>query len=449
MEAVARWAPSTLTIELTPEVGDPELAGHARLIGRAVRFVVPAPLGPEDVHPDVEALVCVLVAGPWSASLRVARPVSPDFADAVRTGPGIAIGPVDPALAPRRPPADGVVALAYSGGPDSTAAYLVLPPDTVACFMRRIVPPGKARPSIYRDDAAMHACAELERRGRQVRVVESDVEHARDPIGFPTTWVTGAGPLLLADRERFNALGWGVILESGYHLGHERSRDWAAWQRQWGAPLAVVGLPMCHAAAGVSQVAAAAIVRASPYADLAQSCIRGTAGVPCGRCWKCFRKTLLDAAHSGAWPADRVVDRLLAPKEVRSGLAESPIKHEDVFAWAMARYRGTHPVLRQVARRTRATELDLDWLTRFYGPAVDTLPEARRADVRRRLEASLRPMSPEEEARVRAWDMGPMLADSVTVAEREALVAMLGRLPSAGRPLPARILRRIRRRLSD
>jgi hypothetical protein len=449
MRISTRWADTTLTVELHPEGGDSLERGRARLTGTLATFRLPVALGPGDLHPDVEALLALLIVQPFCGpSVTVARGVSAAFAAAVGASLRKTVAPIDPSLAPRERPTDGRVGLAYSAGADSTAALAVLPPDTVLFFLRRVDPPGPRRRTLYSDAAALHACAELEKRGRQVRVVESDVEYIRDPVGFTADWINGAGAILLADHERIDSLGWGLIAESAYGIGHEHFLDWRDRQGTgWGPVFAAAGLPMCQAVAGVSEVGTASIVRRAPDGDLAQSCIRGAVGAPCRNCWKCFRKSLLDAALAGEWPSPGELDRLFRVPEARGVLAKYPIRHEDVVAWTAGRYRGRHRLMRLLAARTWADRLELDWLTRFYGPSMDLLPERHRAVITANLEGYLDRMTAQDESAMRAWDMHAMLADPATEASRDALIAALQAHGSSDGPRVMALARRIRRRL--
>jgi hypothetical protein len=255
--------------------------------------------------------------------------------------------------------------------------------------------------------------------------------------------------MLLADIDRLGGLAWGVIAESAYQVGHERYRDWAERQGLlWGPLFAAVGLPMCQVTAGVSEVGTSTIVRAT-RPDLVASCQFGPLGAPCGECWKCFRKQLLDAALAGAWPSDEAIEAMLRSPAVKAKLMKSPIKHEDVLAWILARYRGRHPVMLHLAAQTHAHEQDLDWLTRYYGPSIDILPAFLRDGTRTRLDAFLQPMAPQDEAAFRAWDMAPRLADPSTARAHAAVVRALGgRAPSRRRSLAGRVVGSLRRRLS-
>ena len=448
MNFTTRWSGTTVTLAWEPEDGDVLTYGPATLSGRSARFHLPVEVGPADVHPDVEALLALMIVGPFCRTIRMDRGVSRAFADVLATHHHRTVLPVDPAIVGRVAPANGHVGLAFSGGADSSAALALLPDDSVPCFMNRINVPGGTDPTRYSARAALHMVEGLRERGRRVLAVSTDLVHVRNPVGFTTDWVNAAPLLLLADAEHLDAVAWGLIAESAYHTGHERFGEWGDRQYgPWGLPFAAVGLPMCQPVAGVSEVGTARIVRAWEHGDLAQSCQLGDVGAPCRNCWKCFRKLLLDAALSGDWPTDAEVDALLRSDQARRTLAHYPIKHEDVVAWLLRDYPGTHPVLRQIVARTRAATLDLGWLERTYGPAIDTLPETRRTGVRERLAVYLDPMTPEDEAAMRAWDMTAFLADPATVAAHAKLVRMLKAYGPPSRPLHRRILSGIRRRL--
>lgn len=453
MQVSTRWAGTEVTMTLVPEPGDPEASGQIQLAHHEARFRLPVEVQAGDVHPDVEALLGLLMAQPFSTSVNMARGVSPELADAAAAMVGPTIGPVDPALTPRVRPAGGRVGLAYSGGVDSTAALAVLPADTVSCFLNRVDPPREPMPSAYSPAAALHACLELDKQGRRTVVVDSDVEHLRIPVGFTSHFVNAAGAILLAEHERLDSLAWGVIAESAYGIGHERYVDWRSRNaRWWGPTFAAAGLPMCNPVAGVSEVGTAMIVRRAPEGAVAQSCVRGEVDAPCRNCAKCVRKLLLDAAITGAWPDDAGLDALFRTRQASKFLGQQPIKHENVVAWIAGRYTGTNLTMRRLQERTRSGEQDLDWLTRSYGPAIELLPEPHRATISANLGRFLAPMTPADEAAMQAWDMTALLADPETSAASRRLVRGMRALSRGPAKRPAasptrRLLRRLRRLL--
>jgi hypothetical protein len=412
---------ASLTFEPTPE--DPMVRGHASLTGRSMRIKLPVRIGRKDVHPDLEALAVVLVVSPFAGgTLTVNRPVSTAMEVAVARAFKFRIQPVDPELAPRARPTPGTPALAFSGGVDSSAALLVLPDHTVLGFMRRIPLPGGESSTLYREAAALHACASLQVQGRTVHIYETDMEYIRNPVGFPTDWANASGLVLLADHLRLDSISWGLVAESAYRIGHEVYKDWASRRAAWSRIFAAAGLHFNAPVAGVSEVGTTTIVAASPIAGIVQSCIRGGVGAPCGNCWKCFRKSMLDAARSGNWPADEELDRLFAVRDVKRTLAKFPIPHEDVIGWIAGRYPGKHPKMRLLRERAVPQGQTFSWLERWYSPSAELLDARVRDVVEARLDRHMGRMTAEDEAEFQAWDMTAWLADPATRAAAEALV---------------------------
>jgi len=266
MRMKSEWSPDWLILRFDPEEGDPVTRGKTLLSANVARLSLPDAFGPDQLHPDLEALIGLLLVQPFTGrSLVVDRPVSPGFAAAALGAMRRVVGPVDRELAPRPMPGDGRPGLAFSGGADSMAALSVLPATAVPIFLRRIAPDRAAAHSFYSDEAAVHACLHLSaRHGMDVATVESDIEHLRTPIGFPTDWANAVGAVLLADRFNLDSISWGLIAESAYRIGHEEYQDWATRRRAWAAVFEAAGLHFSAPVAGVSEVGTAMIVDASP-----------------------------------------------------------------------------------------------------------------------------------------------------------------------------------------
>jgi hypothetical protein len=414
------------TLRWEPAPDDVLVRERDRLAARSASFELPVALAVDDLHPDIVALLALLAVGPFSMAIQLERGVSPAFSDAARRSGQPPLTPVDPALAPRQAPRGGRVGLAFSAGADSSAALAVLPEGSLACFMDRFDRPEGARGRPYSAGAPRHAVRELASRGLPVIAVRTDIVYAREPIGFLTGGTNASPLLLLADVEGLDAIAWGSIAESTYHIGHEQFFDWGSHhQTGWAPMFAAVDLPRCLPVGGVSEVGTSMIVRAWDHGDVVQSCQIGEPGVPCRRCWKCFRKLLLDAALSGHWPTDDEVDGMLRGRHVRAILTQYPIKHENVVAWLLRDYGGSHPVLRHLVDRTRARTLDLDWMTRAYPPSFAAMPARHRDAVEAGVYRHLEPMSLAQQAVMEAWDMTAFLADPATRASHDHLVAML------------------------
>jgi hypothetical protein len=392
-----------LSFVLTPADDDPTERPAARMVAHRAEVVLPEEIPAP--HPDLVALAALLVGGGFvGRTLTVDQPVSAQFAAAVLASSGTEVGPVGD-VAPRTPPAGGRPGLCFSGGVDSTAALSVLPAETELFFLERIPQPGKDWTSMYRKEAALESCRAAREDGWTVHAVQTDVEYLRDPVGFPVDLSNGLPAVLLADARGLDALTWGTIAESAYRLGGAAYDDYgtrAAYTR-FAAIFAAVGLPILNVVAGVSEVGTSLIVLNSPHGSAAQSCMRGGVGAPCRRCWKCFRKSLLDASFTGAWPDDTELDRMFTLKEPRKFLHKVPVKHEDVLTFLTSKYTGSHPLMLALRRRVGGDRVDVDWLTRYYRPSLDLLPEKYRADVEQRLRRYMEPMTPAEEEQFRAW----------------------------------------------
>ena len=331
-----------LRFEILPEDDDrPRVNERVSLARPACRYRLSGDWTLQDVHPDLVALTVYLIVRPFlGPRLKAPRPVSAHFAEQFHTLTGKTIGPVDQALSARTPPADGVPALAFSGGVDSTAALTVMPETTIPIFLSRIGPEGVGAlqrwagrlvrgmhqwqrfghgpgaivralrdrtltaPELYDQDAARYACEQVAEQRCDVHIVHSDLEHVRSPVGFPTDVVNATPALLLADRLKLDSIAFGTIMESAYRTGHAHFQDYA---QRWhyvnlGGLFHAVGLPFNLVVAGVSEVGTCRMIQTAPLGHVAQSCIRGRRSRPYLNCWK---------ASERSWLTERCVVRRL------------------------------------------------------------------------------------------------------------------------------------------
>lgn len=384
--------------------------------------------GEVPIHPDLLAFSALLIYFPWLSSLDLNVGVSASFASAVREVTDLSLA-VDAGLAARVPGPGAVPGLCYSGGADCTAALTVMPQSTRAYFLDRVPPAGESPRGLYDKSAAQHSCAELGRRGREVRTVETDLEYVRERVGFPHDLSNAVPAVLYAEHDNLDAVGWGAVLESTYRLGSKAFRDYrrSAWFASPGKLFEAVGLAVYNPVAGVSEVGTAIICHGSPYGAFAQSCIRGTIGAPCHRCWKCARKVLLDAALTGVWPATAEIEELVRNREPARYLSAEPIKHEGVVAFTVDRYPDPDGSEFVSMLRERLAGYPRDFLAATYPPALDMIPERYRQGTRQALRSFLPEMSEEQQSAVEAWDLRPLLATSERQSATEALRGWLAR----------------------
>lgn len=379
----------------------------ARLLGEECRYVMPDAWRLEDVHPDLLACVALMVAGDFAAKeMTFPRAVSAGFVERISQVYKTRFSPVDSALAPRQAPPDGRIGLCFSGGVDSTAALLLLPADSAIVFLERVSRPGEERPSMYRKEAAVRACDVLKECGRDAVRVPTDMEFTREPVGFMNDGAMSTPLLLLADHLKINSVAYGLILESSYLNKGFRFREYKKtdhWRR-YGGNSAACGLPWHLLTAGLSEVVTSRLVLESPYQHIAQSCIRGGFAAPCMNCWKCFRKSLLEAALVGETVPDALLDQYFEIREASKKLMEVPIKHENVMMYLLQKYRGSHPRMLALRRELRADDVDLTWTERWFTQSRELFAERYAAQTEANMARVVSPMSESDLASVRTWD---------------------------------------------
>ena len=355
----------------------------------------------DDIHPDHLALIAILVARPWmNNTLRLSHPIS-TLMSAAFAANNIEAGPVDESLSPYAPTGVGYMGLAYSGGADSTAALSVLPPTTIPVFLDR---PSSER-SLYVKDMALQSCARLRDIGYRVIVSSCDLEHVRQPIGFPTDLANGAPAIAHASKLNLSSISYGTVFESLYGIGRTKFKNYelTSHKKMWWLLFESAGLPLSFPVGGVSEVGTELICEQSPFKSLARSCIRGTVESPCNRCWKCFRKSTLKQALGLQDHDPEAHAMLLSAREVKIKLSALPISHEDVLLFNFARLDlSKYP---PGFKHRFSFQSDLDYLERWYSPSLAYVHPPFRDGVRARILEYLRIMSSSDEHEVTMWDI--------------------------------------------
>ena len=373
----------------------------------------------EQIHPDHLALVSLLACHPFIGK-RIIFPkkVSKNFFDAHKIVTKYVVEEFDENLDPWIAPEESRVALAFSGGADSTAALALLPKTTVPIFLDRPLPTFKR--SLYDKDAPHIACQKLSEMGYEVMKIESNLEHIRHPIGFPVDVANAAPAILLASHMKFDAVSFGTILESAYRVGHEQYLNYnnRAHFKHWGGLFNAAGLPFLQVVAGVSEVGTAIINSKSKFGNIAHSCMRGKWMNPCKNCWKCFRKLLLDSVINSTQLSIYSIHKLFKIKEAKIYLSNFPIKHENVLAYFTSKYielYGLDPnsddLMALLAKRVRGDILQVNWMEKYFPPMFDLIPEKYKQEVKINLEKFLLPMSEEEQELVFNWNLEEMIND--------------------------------------
>ena len=361
----------------------------------------------DDLHPDLICLSAILLCSPFVGSkLEIPFPISETFFEgANKVFSKYNLDAKTHGVNPIEKNPDGRAGLAFSGGADSSAALSVMPADTVPIFLNRPM----SRKSQYDSSAPLAICSELIESGYEVKIISSDLEKLRNPIGFPTDLSNAVPAILLSKSLNLDSIAFGTVMESAFRIGHEKFVDYgnSAHWRFHGSLFENVGLELSLPIIGVSEVGTSIIVNNSPLGIVSQSCIRGSLGDPCLKCWKCFRKQLL--GYSIGFIESPEMLGMLNSNEVQTRLSSFPISHENVIIFALQRVDlDSHPYLKPIADKLDMS-LNLDYLGSWYSESIEFVPDKYRHYIRDKILSHLPPMTPEGEYSMNSWDMMPHL----------------------------------------
>ena len=422
MEVSFRTSGSSILFSFTKDEADKERIASLRFSMTSEEVNVDIRSGDAgEIHNDLIGLSSILICSPFVGSKLVLNfPVSDYFLDKVNsiiTKYRVVSSSKD-SIMKRERSRDNIPGLAFSGGADSTAALAVMPKTTVPVFLNR---PSRSG-SMYSPEAALSTCEELMECGYHVRIVDSNLEYIRDPVGFPTDLANAIPAILLADQCGLGSISFGTVLESAYGIGHEEYIDYgsgAHW-RLFSNLFSAAGIRLSLPTIGISEVGTAIICRGTSIGKLSQSCIRGETGRPCMFCWKCFRKELLSHSLWGEGDPSSIY-KMLKSNEVQVKLSSYPISHENIIAFSIQRIDlEEHQYLKPLADK-----LDLDqnlgMLKSWFSPSIDFVPDENRNTIRENILKLIEPMSEDDELRIMKWNMRAHLAEKKTKKAQEKL----------------------------
>ena len=397
----------TLHLRLDPEdhlEGSGQMGMAIELVTNTATIRFPETL--DRPHPDLLALIAFTILEPWCRRrLTIAGGVSAGFAEAVRAAFGIEVGPVDSGLMPRSP--GRRIGLMYSGGPDCMAAEALLGAQLPLFHFRRIRHPRTPnRMTHVRVDLQEALVRQAQERGEEVHVCESDLEFLCRPFAtFPQWNAMMVGAMAQADRLDLGGLVTGRNI-SGIYLGWgNRFEPDGEREAEWESVFEAVGLPLIQPLAGLSDVVSKRLARDHRLFDLARSCLTGTQAGPCGRCDKCAKNELMEAADGGEPLAPDWDDRYAANGKLDPE-HPLPFSAQHLLEYTLARIPNVDETfLSRIKERLKPTRDTTQWVERYYSPALAAhVPEAFRPVVIEALEDTVEFMTPEDERRVEAWD---------------------------------------------
>lgn len=358
-----------------------------------------------DIHPDRLGLVALLNTLPFcSKELHLEWPVSDSFLEATKIISRIVVTSKDGEIEGIKMLEGGKPSLSFSGGADSVAALGVMPKSTESVFMLRSKNDHR---SLYDSDAALESCRQLRNLGFPVHIIESDFEYLRDPIGFPTDLSVSSPIILLAGTKGYSSVAFGTILESAYGTSGLKYRNYeeSSHFRLWSTLFESVGLRYSLPVAGVSEVGTAILCRKFAIGRFHQSCIRGKWGLPCNRCWKCFRKNTLMSALDRTEINPEVIANLRNSKEIRKHVIfSSPIKHEGVLTYSLERSGGGGIAIDKLRELVRVGKINTTWMAKWYPNSSNLIDENYSEFTSRILINELGEMSQMEIGELQSWE---------------------------------------------
>jgi hypothetical protein len=423
MRAILDFTPGRLELNFERDSTDDERIEGLRysMNDTTIYFNLPEELS--EIHPDLLGLATILLCNQFTGDyLQLPRPISRRFYEMAS---GVIsryklVEDIDEDIEPIGVNSNGRPGLCFSGGVDSSAALAILPARTVPVFLNRPL----EQDSLYDSHAPLAICKMIAQSGYDVNIVNSNLEHIRNPLGFPTDLANAIPCLLLSQYLELDSIAFGTILESAYGIGHEHFIDYGKgshW-KFYGTLFSAVGVELNLPTIGISEVGTAMIGMSSPIASLGQSCIRGSWKKPCNRCWKCFRKEMLNFAIDENLGSPEFW-RMLDVNEIQVRLSAFPISHENVIAYSMQRIElERHPSLKPIAAKLDMNK-NLGFLEKWYSDSIEFVPDKYRNYVRSKILDFLEPATFEEEMEVKSWDMNPHLASTMAIRAQDRLIS--------------------------
>lgn len=418
------------------------------LVHREYQVVLPRAF--RAIHPDVHAVAIWFTLRPVVGSrLELPFAVSTDLADWMRKRHGVRLERVDERRRPRRRPGRVVPALRFSGGMDSMAASLLLPPRNHHLFLDRIprLRPHEKPDALIDQARQREACRAVRGRGAPVHIVADDHEHLFVPYPMWHSEMSLLPALYLADSLGLRTIDSGDVLDAkyfrGYHAGEVRGwrmrppQGFRAGSDPPFAFLEILGLGRADSIAGLSEVATTAIVARSPYRDRSFSCYYPADGAFCMRCDKCFKKLLLRHVVEDREVPEALFEHFLAQPHLAAIFRRPYFDWHHVWYYLFQRLRCRHWFVRELQRQARRGP-DLSCLEKWYPKARIEMEPAYADEVLARIGERVATMSAEETARLEACEVPPL--EAPPAARRRARIAAVApAVPPSDPPFPSEI----------
>ena len=271
------------------------------------------------------------------------------------------------------------LALAYSGGVDSTAAALLLPAETILSYHQRDF-----------DSMLSHNLPKMvfqawnEINDREVLIILSNHEKIRTyydlPNGFSTAHAAGVHLILLSSHLDLGGIAFGTPIDNTWLKSGRKYRDfatsqyWVKWKKKFEKAGLEYVLPINH----ISEAGAIKICMQSNLSQQINSCLRGKDGEACRNCWKCFHKN---------GPMGREFNP--NSKEITAFLNTTPLRTAQHALWALK----TQGLEELAPHLTPHIAEDLAWWEQAYPKGLEIIEQPLREYVKEKTEEKLDWMS--------------------------------------------------------
>ncbi len=454
---------------VSPDPGDPATLDLATALSGAKKpltmvereFEMGLPPAFTALHPDLHAMALLRILRPFVASeLALSFGVSAPFADAIAERYGITLPAVDRTLAPRRAPGTARPCLLFSGGMDSAAASVVMPPDTVHLFLDRIPYP-EANPYPLGIVEMVHAralCELLRKNGREVLMLRDGHEHLFRPYPVWHTEMKVLPAYYLADSLGVSTFVTGDVLCAirfgGYQAQEptrwafrapERGRGSAGEEPEGGDDQALtrslLGLDLGDGISGLSEVATAIVVSKSPYKDRTASCYYVSKTPYCMRCDKCFKKILLMHIAEGREVPAELVDHFLGFEHLAAIFRRRYFDWHHVWYYIFQKIRCSHWFVQELQRQARSGP-DLGVLEKWYPGSRGRAREPYRDVVEANIARLVGVMTDDEVQYLERLEVPPLHAPELPARSRAFASSSSGPAPGHS-PQISRLHRRL------
>jgi hypothetical protein len=175
-------------------------------------------------------------------------------------------------------------------------------------------------------------------------------------VGYSTGLAMGVPLILMSDYLNLGVISYGKVLEDQY-FPKGVFRDYTKKYYEQHELFNNCGLTGLYPTVGCTEVITTRIVDNSQYGQYSMSCVRGSNGKGCNRCYKCFRKNILRGKNYFLDPETKKAISNKPPKMAPSlmyGLKSRQVKLPEI-SWLW--------------------DQDVSMLDKVYYPAYDIYPD--------------------------------------------------------------------------